>query len=105
WRNLGDRYGDVRTPIFWMSAFPSAMRFAGSVHLHARSGRIAVLLPEARVKIALQGRRHARCLYVTNATLLEIDALEEPMNWVTNHSKRIYRRVPVSSKSGSVLRV
>lgn len=105
WRNLGDRYGDVRTPISWMSVFPSAMRFAGSVHLNARSGRIALLLPKARIKIALQGQRQERCLYATNATLLEVDALEEPMDWAMNHAKRIYRRAPVNSKSSPVLRV
>lgn len=105
WRNLSDRHGDLRTPISWMSVFPSAMRFAASVHLHARSGRVAVTLPNARVKLAVQGRRQGSSLYATNATLLEIDALEEPMGWVTNHSSTIYRRAPVARTRSSVLRV
>jgi hypothetical protein len=48
-RNLGARYGDLVTPISWMSVFPSAIAFAASPHLHARSGRIAVTLPAAMV--------------------------------------------------------
>lgn len=105
WRNLRGKDGDLRTPISWMSVFPSAMRFAASVHLNARSDRIAVTLPDARVKLALQGKRQGRCLYATNATLLEVDAMEEPMDWASNHPTKIYRRAPVTPTCSPVLRV
>ncbi len=104
-RNLSGRAGDMRTPISWMSVFPSAMRFAASVHLHARSGRIAVTLPDARVKLAVQGKRQGRCLYATNATLLELDAQEQPLAWASDHPTTIYRRAPVNPTRSTVLRV
>lgn len=95
-RNLGPKCGELKTPISWMSMFPSAIDFAGSVHLNARSGRIAVSFPAARVRIAFQGRRKESVLLVTNATLLGLDAVEQPIHWAANHPLKIYERASYS---------
>lgn len=100
WKNLGARYGDVTTPISWMSAFPSAADFAASVHLNARAGRIAVTLPSAKARIALQGLRTDGAFMTTYAAVLELSTTEAPLEFASSHPKMIYQRF-VATRSGS----
>jgi transposase len=92
WRDRVGGYSDRSTPISWMSAFPSAIRFAASVHINACAGRIAVSLPNATARLALQGRLQANTLFVTHGTLLELNAAESPLGWIKDHPLQIYKR-------------
>jgi hypothetical protein len=106
WRNLGDKYGDVSTPIAWMSSFPSAIAFAASVHEYAMEGRLAVKLPNARVKLAFHGQLERSTLFATNAELLEILATERPLDWAATHPRLVFRRAThVPTAQSQVLRV
>jgi len=105
-RNLPPKHGDVKTPLLWMSAFPSAIGFAASVHRNALCGRLAVSLPSAKVRIALQGLCLQRLFLATNATLLEVEATEAPLEWAANHPRTVYRRSTfVSIGASPVLQV
>lgn len=92
WANLGRRYADVSTTVSWLSSFPSAVAFAGSVHLNAQLGRIAVTLPLARARLALRGVRAQGTLFATSAVLLELNATEKPFTWAEGHTLKIYKR-------------
>jgi transposase len=104
WRHLGSRYGDVVSPILWMSTFPSAMCFASSVHVNAVEGRAAVSLPYAKARLALQGYRVGELFLATCAVVLELNATEAPLAWAEGQSRTVYKRTPVSCGKAHILR-
>lgn len=105
-RNLPDRYGDVTTPIAWMSSFPSAMAFAASVHRFAMEGRIAVALPKAKMRLSFRGSVKRATFFATSAELLEVMATEAPLDWAAAHPRLVFRRAThVSETPSEVLRV
>lgn len=96
WGSVEGRVGDARLPLTWLSVFPTAMEFAASVHRSARAGAIAVTMPAARASISFHGCRSGASLYVTKATMLEVDALEQPLEWARGHPVEVFRRRTVS---------
>jgi hypothetical protein len=91
WRNLeATRYGDVTGPLTWMTVFPSASRFAESVHRSALQGRLSLDLPHARAKIAMWGVPSQHCFLATTLTVLDLEALEPAMSWAGYQKSSIY---------------
>lgn len=105
WNDPSGRYGDLRSPISWMTFFPSGSQFAASVYENARMGRLAVTLPRARVRMAVQGRVHQGLFLATSATLLRATAEERPFDWACSQSSLIYERSPAPSKGSEALKL
>jgi hypothetical protein len=86
---VGERHGDFGAALSWMCSFPSARVMAASVHEHARAGRIGLLLPDARVRMRVCGKRIGRTMFATSISPREIDATESPFPFATGHSGRV----------------
>lgn len=64
--------------LVWMSAYPSAIHMAGSIHHHALNGQIGMSLPRAKVRMVLHGKTVDHKVFVTEISVNSFTPLEEP---------------------------
>ena len=101
YRSYQQRSGDLEQPLRWMKCFPTAMTMAASVHSLALEGNIAVEMPRARARMLVHGRRQGRCFLVTELSIIDVIAQEEPADFASGASPRILYRRPCSSAGRS----
>jgi hypothetical protein len=87
------RTGDeVRQCISWMTFFPSAIRFASSVHEFAMRGEIGMNLPHGSARATMDGLKVDGVLFVTEMRLITVYADEEPILAATGCSREFVLR-------------
>lgn len=79
----------VVAALSWMYCFPSANRMWDSVLQNARSGRLALSLPQAKATLVLRALRRAGKSLVTDLTVVTLDTSEEPHAFAAGHSLHI----------------
>ncbi|MBN8503352.1 MAG: hypothetical protein J0L58_02675 [Burkholderiales bacterium] len=84
----------------WLYSFPSARRCWASAYLSAKQGRIGLTLPAAALTFSLYGAhfRTSGNVYVTQLSLVDVEANEEPLPFASEHPRQISVR-QISSKS------
>jgi hypothetical protein len=78
----------------WFACFPSARAAWASIHLHARAGRLDMLLPRASIKLMIhcapQGRgAYVHNSYVTGLTICSVQIQEAPFDFAAAHERSI----------------
>jgi hypothetical protein len=73
-----ERTSNWTTLIGWMFSHRSAFAMAGSLHMHAMSGRLAMALPNAQARIVFRGIEVGRTLFVTETTVVAVTPGDAP---------------------------
>lgn len=99
------RTGDeVQQCISWMTFFPSAIRFASSVHEFAMRGQIGMDMPHASARVTMDGLKVDGVLFVTEMRVISVRANEEPTLDATGCSREfVLRNVCRSGSKKAIL--
>jgi hypothetical protein len=87
------RTGDeVRQCISWMTFFPSAIRYASSIHEFAMRGEIGMSMPHGSARATMEGLKVDGVLFVTTMKLITVYADEDPILAATGCSREFVLR-------------
>ncbi|SFI02805.1 Putative transposase of IS4/5 family [Collimonas sp. OK307] len=79
----------LQQPLSWMWCFPSAKRMWNSAYDYACRGQFACDLPLGKARVVVKGRKKKQKFFVTEMTLLQITAEEEPFEFALGHPTTI----------------
>jgi len=93
------RAGDeVQQCVSWMTLFPSATRFAASIHAFALRGQIGMEVPQGSARVTMDGLKVDGVLFATEMKVISVRANEEPILAATGCSRDfVLRNVSRSS--------
>lgn len=83
------RTSSVREPLSWYWSFPTARQFWDSAYAWARKGHLALDLPSAGIGLVIKGRLKGATCCVTDCSVIQVSAKEEPHDFARNHHRRI----------------
>lgn len=79
WNGTYRAGNEVQQCVSWMTLFPSATRFAASIHACAMRGQIGMEVPQGSARVTMDGLKVDGVLFVTEMRVVTVRAGEEPI--------------------------